>query len=337
LADDAELLASMLMPAPDAAQSAQPAQPAGEQEPPPDETAAQQETPDTAAQSADEGQQDDATPTDDTPDEGAETREGPELTDDLRVSVKVDGEIREVTLADLKKAYAGEGAIEKRLQQATELRKQIESERQQAQKEIETSRANLVQAFAAFDQMLFQPKLAPPDPALAQTNPTQYLLMKDQYQAEQQALNTRRQQVQEVLSRYQAEQAAKASEAAAIEAQRLLEAIPALRDPQKAPEIRDLFLEGARAYGFSDAELGAVTDHRMLVVLADAAKWRRMKAQAGKAPPPKAAVKPMAAGAASQAKVGAPGRAQAAAMQRARQTGRPEDVALTMLVQQPRK
>jgi hypothetical protein len=263
-----------------------------------------------------------------------------ELTDDTVLAVTVDGQTQEVTLADLKKAYSGEGAIEKRLQEATLQRKAVETERQKVQQELQEGRDRLVQAFRSFDHLMFQPRVPKPDAQLQQANPQQYLLQMEQYRQDQDQLGQRRQQVHRALQQYEAQQAEELQQLKQQNAQKLVEVMPQLNDPEKGPELRNLILEGAQAYGFSQEEIGMAVDYRLFQMAADAAAYRRLKTGAAAKPQPQPqqsktkVIRPGGQKAVTAATVSA--RQQQAAIQRAKQTGRPEDVAATMLVRKTR-
>jgi hypothetical protein len=276
----------------------------------------------------------------DTAEEG-ENSDAYELTDDTLLAVTVDGEQREVTLADLKKAYSGEGAIEKRLQEATLQRKEAEAERQRVQQELQTGRERLVKAFQSFDHLMFQPRVQKPDPSLQQTNPQQYLLQMERYRDDQAQLGQRRQQVQSALQTYEQQQAQEMQQLRHQNAQKLVEVMPQLNDPVEGPKMRDLILTGAKAYGFTPEEIGMAVDYRLFQMAADAAAYRKLKEGAKVQPKPTTTaanktkvIRPGGQQAVTAAKATA--RQQQAAIQRAKQTGRPEDVAATMLVRKPR-
>jgi hypothetical protein len=278
-------------------------------------------------------------PTEDAAEADDENFEAFQLTDDTLVAVTVDGEDKEVTLADLKRAYSGEGAIEKRLQLATETKKQAESLKVQVEQELHTGRQNLVKAFAAFESMMFQPQVSQPDPALQRTNPTQYLLQMEAWRADQAAVQGKRQKVQQAVALFQQQQAQQDQQTRAEAAMKLVEAMPVLRDPVKGPETQKMLVEGAYAYGFTDTELAQVMDHRMYLVLADAAAYRKLKAKGQAVPqqPNKAApiMRPGATRAVAAATAAA--RSQKAALETARKTGRVDDVAATLLVRKPKR
>jgi len=124
----------------------------------PDETEDQDEDEDGDDYSPDEEDAEDYDDTDDVI----------ELDDSAKFRVTVDGEEEVVSLADLKRRYAGEGAIEKRLQQATEARKvtleQARSNRDFTQKLVST-----------FGELLLTPEVPKPDPQLLNDDFQEYV------------------------------------------------------------------------------------------------------------------------------------------------------------------
>ena len=278
-------------------------------------------------------------PTDDADEADDENFESIQLTDDTLIAVTVDGQDKEVTLADLKRAYSGEGAIEKRLQLATETKKQAENLKVQVEQELNTGRQNLVKAFSAFESLMFQPQVSQPDPALRQTNPTQYLIQMEAWREEQAGLQAKRSKVQQAVTLFQQQETQKQQQLRVEVAQKLVEAMPSLRDPVKGPELQKMMYEGARAYGFNDADISGILDHRMYLALADLAAYARLKAKGQSAPvkPQKSA--PVMRPGATKVVAAATARArqQKAALETARRTGKVDDVAATLLVRKPKR
>jgi hypothetical protein len=278
-------------------------------------------------------------PTDDAAEADDENFETFQLTDDALVTVTVDGQDKEVTLADLKRAYSGEGAIEKRLQVATEARKQAENLKVQVEQELNTGRQNLVKAFSAFESMMFQPQVSQPDPALRQTNPTQYLMQMEAWREDQVELQAKRAKVQQAVKLFQEQEAQQQEQMRVQTAHKLVEAMPALRDPVKGPELQKLMREGANAYGINDAELAGFLDHRVYLALADLGAYHRLKAKGQSAPvKPNKATTVMRPGATrAVASATAYARNQKAALETARRTGKVDDIAATLLVRKPKR
>jgi hypothetical protein len=290
-------------------------------------------------ETSDSDSESDATATDDTDNDDDENFETFQLTDDTLIPVTVDGEGREVTLADLKRAYSGEGAIEKRLQIATETKKQADSLKVQVEQELNSGRQNLVKAFTAFESLMFQSQIPQPNPVLQQTNPTQYLIQLENWRAEQGELQQKRTKVQQAVALFQQQEAEQLNQMKADAAHRLVEAMPALRDPVKGPEMQRMMVDAARAYQFADNELADIVDHRMYLVLADAAAYRQLKAKGQAAPQKqtKAAVTMRPGTSKNLAVATASARNQKAALETARKSGRVEDIAATMLVRKPKR
>jgi hypothetical protein len=120
---------------------------------------------------------------------------------------------------------------------------------------------------------------------LARTNPAQW--------AEKVAERDRK---MEMHQRLMAEHNRTQQIAVAGEMTRLAEKAPELRDPQKAAAFRDAVVSVAGEYGFAPQEVGAVTDHRALLVLRDLANARAELAAlkaAKQAPAQKKAVQPV--------------------------------------------
>jgi hypothetical protein len=278
-------------------------------------------------------------PTDDAVEADDENFETFEITDDTLFPVKILGEVEEVTLAELKRAYSIEGAREKRLQEATETKKQAENLKVQVEQELNTGRQNLVKAFSAFESLMFQPQVSQPDPALRQTNPTQYLIQMEAWREEQAGLQAKRSKVQQAVELFQQQETQKQQQLRVEVAQKLVEAMPSLRDPVKGPELQKMMYEGARAYGFSDADISNILDHRMYLALADLAAYARLKAKGQSAPvkPQKSApvMRPGATKAVASATAYA--RNQKAALETARKSGKVDDIAATLLVRKPKR
>ena len=54
----------------------------------------------------------------------------------------------------------------------------------------------------------------------------------------------------------------------------LIEALPALRDPEMASQQKKKWVDAGKSIGFSDQEMNGITDHRMLLALNTIAEYR---------------------------------------------------------------
>lgn len=287
--------------------------------------------------------------------EGEEAAEGeddePTLLDaddsDL-VEVMIDGELKLLPLADLKRAAAGEGAIERRLQAATEARKEADTYRTKSKELISNQGAVLAGVMERIDKMLFEAPAPKVDESLMHTNPTQYLLQVRQAEAHKQRLSEGRAQLRSLAEEVSAKLAESNKQFRQEQTRELAKKLPILTDPKRGEARVSLVMRQAiNHYGFSEEELALVSDHRFMHALHDAAMYTA--SQKGEAAKPDARKPPAtnkspkrvlrgSSNAVAKARAAQNKAKQANAVaETARKTGRLEDVAATLLVpQKPR-
>lgn len=189
-------------------------------------------------------------------------------------TVKVDGVEEQVTLEDLKRGYSGQKYVQKGMQQAAEQRKAAE----QVYETLLRERQNL----AVIAQQVQQGGLTPPQEPTKEmfdTDPIGYMEAKMEYDEQLKTYN-------ETLGAFQ-RQMQQQSEAelnarklySAQEAQKLRELIPELTDPQKAEAFRANIYEAAAHYGYTEVEMANITNHRDMLVLRDAMRYRQLQSK----------------------------------------------------------
>lgn len=256
------------------------------------------------------------------------------LTDDVKLSVTVDGEDREVTLGDLKKRYAGEGAIEKRLQEATETRKL-------ALKQYNDGRSLIETTLKVVGETILTRTVPQPDPALRASNPQEYLLQKDAYDQETQVLAQRAAFIQNTVKQAEGHAEQVHLEAKRDAAVKLRQALPILNDTKRGPLVRAAIAEAAEFLGFSSEDLASSADHRHFLALYNVAKLMRLQRSRTQEAKGKAAGSTVSTlpskGARPNAKGAAHARQQQAATKRASETGSVDDIAATLLMPAPKQ
>lgn len=208
-------------------------------------------------------------------DEAADEDDGQEEPTQ-RFRVKVDGEEVEVTLDDLKRSFAGQGYIQKGMQQAAAIRKEAEA----VYHALNEERAQVAQALAVYQQQLASAgNLQPPSRELLKTDPIRYLEEEAAYREGMEQRQALAQQ-QAAIAAQQSEQQKRAYAAYLNEqAQLLTQRIPEFADAKKAGELKKALIEtGAQHYGFSPEELQSVSDARHVQVLHDAMRYRQLMA-----------------------------------------------------------
>lgn len=283
-------------------------------------------------------------PADDQAEEEAEAEgeeqpeeEAPKNLDEYTVDVVIDGKPSEVTLGELKRNYSGAKYVERNIQEAVEYRKANEAATYRTYAVLQQQ----VDHLNAIEEVWN--KFATPQAdleSLRHQNPQAYALKRvELIEAQEKA-----QKIQQEISNRQSQQAEIVAHAKAQrvddETRILLQKLPALADPQKAPIVMGKIREVAQSYGVSDEELNGLDGHVPLMVLAELA-WRRdqmagiearMKRPTGDQPRPKTLLRP---GTAKPAQSSAK-KLEAQLLTRARKSGKPDDVAATLLVARKR-
>ena len=217
---------------------------------------------------------------DDADEESAEDDDEPEQAGSETHTVKIDGEEVSVTLDDLKRSYSGQGKIQKGMQEAAEMRKQAQAQAQQV--------AQAAQAIQAMYQKVQQEGFVKPpeEPSreLFDSDPIGYMEAKMQYDEGMKAFNEQQVQLRQQQAYAQQMQAQEQQVRLTQEMEKLTEKIPEFKDPERAGKFKeDLVKTANEFYGYAPEDLQGVTDHRALMVLADAMRWRKSQANKSKA------------------------------------------------------
>jgi hypothetical protein len=211
----------------------------------------------------DEGEQQQPESEDDSEDAGDDDQVEQEQDDEEPLfTVKVDGEELQVTAQQLKDNYQLNQATQKRLQEASESRKQAEAVRAEA----EQSRAQYLQGLQAI-----QAQLENQEPGqeywdnLRETDPQKFLIEREQ-------ARERNEMRQAVIAEQQAVEAQYLQE----QERKLVEIIPEWSDNAKRQTETSQLVETAKGLGFSTHEIGMVKDARMVALLRKASLYDRM-------------------------------------------------------------
>lgn len=251
--------------------------------------------------------------------------------DEIEIDVLIDGQPAKAKIGDLKARYSGEGAIEKRLQEATELRQRLDQVGQNTFQLMEQQKARLKQ----MDELLAQNQPQNIDwEALRVKDPGKYLLERERFRDIQDRRNRLFAEHQRIQNEQNEIQEASRQRYLEGENRALLKKIPELADPVKSTEFNNNMVQAAQHYGYSAEEYASVMDHRAIMVLRDANLWREQQAKLKKTVDTKQVnVKPLLkAGKAQQPRTTVAARIAAAAVKKARETGKPDDVAKTLLM-----
>lgn len=211
------------------------------------------------------------------PEETEET-EGEQAAKPKTVTFEIEGKPQTVTLDELSKGYLRQSDYTRKTTEIAAQRQAVASEAAETQQ----IRAQYAQALDEASALLTQ--LQPQEPdwnALYQADPGQYAAAREMWRSYQEQLQTIATQKQITAQHSQAETAKRAREFVQAEGGKLIDALPAWKDPKVAQTEKAQIWEFAKSRGFTDAELNTIADHRAVVMLREAMLFS--KAQATKA------------------------------------------------------
>ncbi len=220
---------------------------------------------------------DDDESVDDEADDQPRDEKGRFASDGLKVRLE-NGDV--VTVADLKRSPLLQADYTRKTQEVAEQRRNYEHGTRRVE-QLESELSN-EREWTASVLAYLTPKA--PDRSEIANDPIGYQERMAAWQEAQQYMQSLQQQHAIAQQRRQQMSAEQMQEQAKEGRNRLLEAVPELRDDAKFRAFADDVLRhGTEHYGFTRDELGGVTDPRMLRTLHDAIKWRRLQAQKPKA------------------------------------------------------
>ena len=252
--------------------------------------------------------------------------------DDYIDEVVVDGEAMEVSLKDLKSNFSANKYIQKNIQVAVEERKKSEEIRNTLFSTYEHTYNQLSKLSGMLNE------LAEPGidwDRLRNEDPQTFLIKREEQrelQSKQQAVNQEAERVRQKQAKLRADAMAELTHS---EARLLTAKLPELKNPTQGKKLKERFVSAAAKYGYTPDEIGTVIDHRALLALNDAAKWqehvakREQVRESGK----KNGVKDIKL---KPTKASTPAASSKRLVDKLRnraiRTGKPDDVAATLLV-----
>jgi len=202
--------------------------------------------------------------------------------DNLVVKYRVDGEEVEATLSELVAKASGNGAIEARLREATEARKEAITKRDQTLQEANQIREAAVKVLQTLDQQLHTPLVNAPNESLRQTNPALYLKQLEAYTQDQERIKESKSTLEKAFKdqgqAYQQLTEKQKKETAQI----ITDSIPAMANPDTRKAATADIQNSAQRYGYSQEEVASLQDPRIYLMAYDAEQYHKMVSGTGK-------------------------------------------------------
>ena len=219
-----------------------------------------------------------------------------ELSDDTVIEYKSDGEMRKKTLGELKRDNAGQDYIQRKMQEIATVEKNYKSDFEQ----LNQQRQQMLDFFnQAKDQGLQEP--VPPSADLFDSDPIAYMQEKLKYDESKKSYDAKVAQVNDFKTQQNAAHEARLQEYTMNQAQLLSQKLPEIVDPNKGEVIKKGIAEAGEYYGFTPEELGSVRDHRYILAMHDAMRYRQLVQKKAKATSQKESLGTVKAGAKKKA------------------------------------
>ncbi len=234
-------------------------------------------------------------------------------------TVKINGKEENWTLDQLKQSAAGQGYINQRMQEVAKLEKAYKEQTaalaQQQQQQLEFYQKAQETGFS---------EPTPPSKELFNNDPIAYMEAKLSYDEAKAEHDTKVQQFQQMQKQQEQQQQQQLQAFTQQQTQLLAEKLPDIADPQKGEVIKKGLMEVGEHYGFSQQELESVRDHRYILAMYDAMRFRKLLQKRGKATSKKQSIAPVKAGAKKTPNVGK-AKARKQKQDRLRKTGSIDD------------
>ena len=193
--------------------------------------------------------------------------------EELVYAVTVNGEEQEVTLDELMKGYSRQSDYTKKTQDISEQRKEFEELSKQYTDEIsqiQNERGQYVQALehAIKTSLSGAEQFANIDwERLRSEDPVEFALKKDEYRDLQDKVRQNQQEQASIQQKQQEDYRKNLKEHLKKENDLLLEKMPEWGDSKKQKGIAEGIRTFAKSIGFSDEEIGGLSDHRSLITI----------------------------------------------------------------------
>ena len=206
----------------------------------------------------------------------SETDVSQEQTEDIQkepdstFTVKVAGQELKVTLDELKKGYSRDADYRRKTEELSFEKKQFMSEADQQRQDYSKRLSELNQILAFAQQQLNSEASNVDLNKLYEEDPVEATKVERQ-------LRLKKEKMIEAASKLQQEQQRQLSSYVQEQQKILAEKMPEFNDAQKASTAKNNLRNFLNSYGFKDAEIGQIYDHRIVMLVNDALKYRNMK------------------------------------------------------------
>jgi hypothetical protein len=193
-----------------------------------------------------------------------------EKLEDSTYKVKVAGQELEVTLDELRNGYSRDADYRQKTEELSNQRKNFQSESEKQRLDYSQKLNKVNELMSAAQQELNTEKNSVDLEQMYEDDPTEAMRIEHRLRRKQEKLNS-------AIAQTQAEQKTQ-FDGFLQEQKRLLETkMPEFTDPVKASSLKATMKSTLNNYGFNDQEVAQVYDHRIVMLVNDAMKYRNLQ------------------------------------------------------------
>ena len=189
---------------------------------------------------------------------------------DSTYKVKVAGQEFDVTLDELKNGYSRDADYRRKTEELSYDKKQFMSESEK-QRQNYSSKLNEANQLLSVAQQQLQTEINSADlEKLYEEDPTEAARIEHRLRRKQEKLN-------QAMEKTQSEQRKQFEGFLSDQKKQLASKMPEFSDPAKASQLASSMKTTLNNYGFNDQEISQVYDHRIVMLVNDAMKYRKMQ------------------------------------------------------------
>lgn len=199
----------------------------------------------------------------------------------IKSKVKVAGQEREVTLQEALNGYQMESDYRQKTMELAETRKAFEAEKEKQLNDVKARLSDAGQVAEFYETQLMGEYNSINWQQLRVENPAEYAALQQDYNQRYQQLQGAKQKIAYEQQRLSYEGQQKQTEAfnklISEEKQKLASLIPEFQDEAKAKVLQSEMRAFLKSNGFKDEEVNQVYDHRHVLMIRDAMKYRNLQ------------------------------------------------------------
>ena len=189
---------------------------------------------------------------------------------DSTYKVKVAGQEYDVTLDELRNGYSRDADYRRKTEELSYEKKQFQAESEKQRQDYSQKLKDLNELLSAQQQQLNAEINSADLDKLYDEDPTEAARVERKLKKKQDALT-------ETLEKAQAEQKQQFQTYLQDQQRKLVSKMPEFSDPSKASSLKTNMKITLNKYGFNDQEIAQVYDHRIVMLVNDAMKYRSLQ------------------------------------------------------------